>query len=207
MALSKAKVREILSKAGVDSEHMQEALTEILDGNLASVDAVKEERDRYKEQAEKYQAAQKELDELKKAGDKDPYRVKYEALKEDFEDYKKGIEQKETKAKKVTAYKALLTEAGIPEKRISAILKVSDIDAMKLEKDGTLHDAEKLSEAIKEEWADFIPTQSEKGAEVANPPANNTGKGRMTREEIMKISDTTERQKAWAEFLEDERKM
>lgn len=170
---------------------------------------IKDERDRLKEEAEKIPGLQKqvkELEELAAHSEKDPYKVKYEAIKEEFEEYKKGIEQKETTAKKEAAYKDLLKKAGVSEKRIPAILKVTDVEGLEFDKQGDVKDADKLTESIKEEWADFIAVQTEKGAKVANPPASNTGKPVLSRKEIMEIEDTTERQKAWAEFLENERK-
>ena len=60
-------------------------------------------------------------------------------------------------------------------------------------------EADKLVENIKKEWAEFIVKSTEKGAQVGNPPANG-GKA-LSREEILKIKDTSERQKAIAENL------
>ena len=212
MALSKAKVREILSKAGVDAEHMQEALTEILDGNIASIEAVKEERDRYKENADKLPALQKELDVLKNNEGKSPYKVKYEALQEEmtdlknqFDKYKADVTEKEVKAQKVDAYRKLLKETGVSEKRIDAVIKVSDIDKLKIDNEGNLEDKNELVKNIQSEWNDFIVTQSEQGAQTANPP-QNTGVTKMTHDEIYKKDDhgryvlsTAERQKALIE--------
>lgn len=213
MSLSKAKVREILSKAGVDAEHMTEAMTEILDGNTASLEAIKEERDQYKEAAQRYEAAKKELEAFQKNGEKSPYKVKYEAvveerdaLKQQFEDYKNGIAAEKTVAKKKEAYRQLLKDTGVSEKRLDAIIKVSDFENLELGEDGKFTNADKLTEDIKKEWADFITTQQEQGANVPNPPAANKVDTPMSREEIMKIKDTSERQEAWAKFLENERK-
>ena len=64
------------------------------------------------------------------------------------------------------------TITGGSEKRIDAVLKVSNVDGIELE-DGKIKDADKLTENIKTEWADFIVTTQQKGANPANPPANN----------------------------------
>ena len=69
MALTKAKVREILSAAGVDSEHSHDAVEAIIDGHLSSIEALREEVAKYKEEAEKLPAVQKELDGFKKGED------------------------------------------------------------------------------------------------------------------------------------------
>lgn len=195
MALSKAKVREILSKAGVDSEHMQEALTEILDGNIASIDAVKEERDKYKKDAEKLESVQKELNDLKESIDKDdenPFKLKYEKKVEDFKELKKeydafkaDIEAKNVRQKKSEAFKQLLKDSNVSDKRINAIVKVSadTINAIEFDEEGKVKDSEKITDNIKTEWADFIVTEGKKGADTSTPPANTgdgDGKSRAT---------------------------
>lgn len=153
-------------KADLICERHKEVLNEIIT-----------ERDELKEKAEKLDAVQTQLNAYKEAeknGEKDTYKVKYEALKEDFEEYKKGIETKEVTAKKEAAYKKLLTEAGVSEKRIPSILRVTDLDSIELDDDGNAKDAEKYTESIKTEWSDFIQTTRTEGAEVANPPQQST---------------------------------
>jgi hypothetical protein len=133
-----------------------------------------------------------------KATSAEKWKTKYDALKDDFEAYKKDITAKETKATRTNAYKELLKQAGVSEKRLDAILKVSDIDSLEMGDDGKFKDADKILENIKTEWADFITTTETHGASTATPPSNNGG-GKMTKAEIMKIKDTSERQKAIAE--------
>lgn len=178
-------------KADLICERHKEVLTEI-----------KEERDKYREEAEKLPEIQKQLDvykEAEKNSEKDPYKVKYEAIKEEYAEYKKGIEAKETTAKKEEAYKQLLKNAGISEKRIASILKVSDIDGIELDEQGKPKNSEKLTESIKAEWADFIQTSQTEGAKIANPPSNNLSV--KSKKDIMAIKNTTERQNAWAEYI------
>ena len=132
-----------------------------------------------------------------KATSAEKWKTKYDALKEDFEAYKKDITAKETKATRSNAYKELLKQAGISEKRLDAVLKVSDIDSLEMGEDGKFKDSEKILENIKNEWADFITTTETQGAQTPTPPTNNGGK--MTKADIMKIKDTSERQKAIAQ--------
>lgn len=204
MALTKAQVREILSAAGVDGEHMSDAVEKIIDGHLASVNALREDIETYKADAGKLAEVQKELDAANtalSASKNDKWEVKYKALKEDFDAYKAEQVQKETHSAKETAYRALLKAAGISEKRIEAVLKVSDVDGVELTDKGEIKGADKLSASIKEEWADFIETTEVKGADTPTPPAN-TGGHTMTIEEIDKITDTEARQNAMAQNLE-----
>ena len=133
-----------------------------------------------------------------KATSAEKWKTKYDALKDDFDAYKKDITAKETKATRSNAYKELLKQAGISEKRLDAVLKVSDVDSLEMGEDGKFKDSEKILESIKTEWADFITTTETKGANTSTPPTNNGG-GKMTKADIMKIKDTSERQKAIAD--------
>lgn len=176
-----ALTRKMLEAMGVD----EKAIEQIIEAHSETVNALKAERDGYKGNAAKYESVQKELDELKAAaekGGKDPYKVKYEALKEEFESYKNDVSAKETKSAKENAYRALLKSAGISEKRIDTVLKVSDMDGVELDKEGKIKNSDKLTEQIKADWSDFIVKETETGAQTPNPPANNGGK--MTRAEI-----------------------
>ena len=186
-----ALTRKFLSALGIDAEKVDE----IIAAHTDVTDSLKAERDSYKSDAEKLAEVQKELDTLKAAGEKDPFKVKYEAIKEEYENYKKDQDAKELAANKSVAYRALLKEAGVSDKRIDAVLKVSDIDSVELDKEGKIKDASKLIETIKSEWSDFIQTESSKGVDTPNPPSN-TGNTYKTKEEIYSIKDTAQRQQA-----------
>ena len=193
-----ALTRKFLSAMGIEADKVDEIIT----AHVEVTDALKEERDRYKKDAETLPDIQKELDDLKKATEKngnDPYKVKYEAIKEEFDNYKSEITAEKNKAKKEAAYRNLLKEAGVSEKRIDSIIKVTDVDALELDDEGKAKKADEITKSIKEEWADFIVTEEKKGANVSNPPQNNGGSKYTSRDEIMKITDRTERRKAIAE--------
>ena len=166
-------INNAVGKEFVDKKRYNEKLTEI--------DALKGE----KQNAED------------KATGAEKWKTKYDALKDDFEAYKKDVSAKESKATKENAYKKLLKEAGVSEKRIDAVLRVSDVDSLEMEDDGSFKDSDKILESIKEEWSDFITTTETRGAKTATPPKSTNVK--MTKEEIMKIEDDGERQKAIAE--------
>ena len=122
-------------------------------------------------------------------------------LQGEFTDYKNDISEKDKKASKKEAYTKLLKEVGISDKRIGSVVKVADFGSIELDEDGGIKDADKLRDSIKEEWSDFIETQSVKGAKTENPPANNGASG-ITKEEILAIKDTVTRQRAMAEHKE-----
>lgn len=189
--------RKFLSALGIEDDKVDE----IIGAHTETVNALKEQRDAYKADAEKLPGVQKDLDDMKAAAEKngkDAYKVKYEALKEEFEDYKDQQKQKETHARKEDAYRELLKEAGVSEKRINAVLKVSDVDAIVIDDEGKIQDAADLKKSIGEEWADFIVREDIKGTKTPNPPAGS-GKVYKTKDEIMAIKDTRERQSAIAE--------
>lgn len=156
---------------------------------------------------ERYKAKLTELDALKEkhqtvednAMTAEKWKTKYESVKSDFEEYKKQQLAKDARAAKQAAYRELLKEAKVSEKRFDAILKVSDVDSFELEQNGKLKDEKKLLEGIKTEWADFIVTDAVIGASTPSPQASASGVGKKTKDEILAIKDVEERQKAIAE--------
>ena len=191
-----AFTRKMLKAMGIE----EEKIDQIIDAHSETVDALKADRDAYKEDAEKLAAVQKELNALKAKGD-DGYKAKYEAEKAAHDALKADIAAKETKKAKTDAYRELLKGANIDEKRIATILRAEapTIDKIELDADGKIKNAEQYTESIKSDWADFIVTQSAKGANTATPPANGGAATTKTKEDIMKIKDAGERQKAIAE--------
>lgn len=179
MALS----RKMLQAMDIQAEKIDE----IINAHAETVNALKEERDSFKSEVDTLKAqveglqkvekdlekANEEIEKFKKAD----WEGKYNDVKGEYDTFKKDTETKATKAAKVEAYKKLLTNAGIPEKRIPTIMKVSDVDSVELDDEGEIKDAETLTESVKTEWADFIPTEETHGASVPRPPKNNGGDG------------------------------
>lgn len=192
-----ALTRKMLKAMSIEDEKIDQ----IIEAHTETVNALKEERDSFKADAEKLPNIEKELSKLKEDATKDdgknPYKVKYEAIKEEYESYKKDIAKKETLSAKENAYRDLLKGCGVNEKRINAVIKVTDLGSVELDENGKIKDADALSKSIKDEWSDFITTSETKGASTSTPPAN-TG-GRMSKEEILAIKDTAQRQQKMLE--------
>lgn len=156
---------------------------------------------------ERYKAKLSEIEDLKEGkqtaedsvATAEKWKTKYEGIKQELADLKKSYQAKETRAQKTDAYRALLKEIGVNDKRIDAILKVTDLDGIELDAEGKLKDAAGLKKTAKEEWSDFIVTTHTQGAQTATPPSGKVAP--KSREEIVKIKDPTERQAAWAEFM------
>ena len=180
--------RKMLKAMGIE----EEKIDQIIEAHTETLDAVKADRDSYKEDAQKLAAVQKELDALK-ADKGESYKEKYEKEHKAFEDFKNEQTAKETKAAKSKAYRELLKDAGVSDKRFDGIIKLTDLDGIELDADGKIKDADKHAETIKKEWADFIVSSRTTGTKTQNPPANNGGKTTMTRAEIMAIKDDAER--------------
>ena len=171
MALTKSQVKEILSAANVPLENMYTAITKIMEGHIASLDALREERDKYKVDAEKLPQVQKELDTLK-ATPVDDYKVKYESEHTALEELKTQIAKDNLNRQKSTLYRKLLTESGIDEKRLDAVLRLTDLDKIEI-KDGKLTNKDALVKGIKSEWSDYIVDEKMKGASPATPPSGD----------------------------------
>lgn len=192
MALS----RKFLSALGLEAEKIDQ----IIEAHSETVESLKEQRDGFKAEAEKLAGITNERDnlkeELKKAmsasdekynalkaefdkakSDNEALQAEYnksktdnESLKNEFEAYKADISAKEIRAKVESAYRDILREVGVSEKRINSIIRVTNFDDMKLDEKGGLDDASTLKESAKKDWADFIVTEHEKGVTVPTPP-------------------------------------
>jgi len=200
MSLTNAQVREILSQAGVDSEHMSEAVRKIVEGHTTSIEALREERDAYKAEASKTAEVQKALDEatekLKSYANKD-----YDALAKEYAGFKADVEKKSARAQKEEAFKGIMKDAGIPERHYAKIMKYSPVDDITFDDKGKVKDSDAIMKTLKEEWGDHIERSSTSGAVSSNPPSAINGGKVLSKDEIMKIEDTSERQAAWGAFL------
>lgn len=189
-----ALTRKFLSAMGIEADKVDEIIT----AHTEVTDALKTERDKYKKDADELPKVQAQLDEALKKGD-DAYKEKYEQEHKAFEDYKKTQDAEALQRKKKSAYREILKEAGIQDKRIDAVLKVSGdvINKIELDDDGKVKDADELTKAAAKEWPEFIAKEETRGTNTQSH--EGTGSGGMSKEDIMKIKDDTERQRAIAE--------
>ena len=194
--------RKALVAMGIDAEKIDQ----IIEMHTETVDAIKAEKDAAKDEARKYKAdsdrlgeVEKELSDLKaKADQPDAYKEKYTALKKEYETFKGEITAKETKAAKTKAYREMLQEIGVSDKRIDTVMKVADLSSIELDEAGAIKDVENLKASAKDEWSDFIVSNGKKGADTPTPPSN-VGGNKKTKDEIMAIKDAEARQQAMLE--------
>lgn len=205
MAFSVKQVKAKLQEYGVSAEQLDTAAEYFCRAHATDLDAIKEERDALKRDAETLASVQKELDAIK-AQPGDGYKEKYQKVKADFEKYMADTEAAAALEAKKTAYTEVCKDAGLSEKGVAKALKYADWDAVELDDAGKVKDAKNHIKALKEEWAEHIVTTTTQGATTPNPPANNGGSIK-SREEIYKrdenghfLLDASQRQAALAQI-------
>ena len=104
-----------------------EQISAIMDEHVAVTDRMKNEIEQYKAAANQLPEVQKELDDLKGGED---YRAKYDAEHQAFEDYKAKVAAEANEASVKAAYRKLLADERISEKRLDSVMKVTDFSGM-----------------------------------------------------------------------------
>lgn len=172
-----AFTRNFLKTMSLTDEQVQA----IMEEHTSVTEALKAQRDKfeadaknYKVEADKVPGLEKQISDAKSGDD---FEAKYKKEHQDFEDYKKQIAAQEQTAKVKAAYRKLLLDEKINEKRVDSVLKLTDFSEMKLDKDGNLENLDALKENIGKEWGEFKITQRERKQTVATPPENGNQGG------------------------------
>lgn len=195
---TRKNVREILGDACTD-----EIENKLMALHIGVVDPMKDELAEYKAKAEQLDAVTKERDELKAGGD---FKQKFEDERKAFEDFKKGITAKETRAAKEKAVREYLTSKNITGGNLDIAMRglSAEIDAAELDGE-KIKDTKPLDDLIGGTFKGLVVTSTVTGTQTANPPANGGG-GKLTKADIFKrdekgryVMSTAERQKALAE--------
>lgn len=184
-----ALTRKLLKGMGLTEEQIDS----VIDAHTETVDALKTQIKALETDANTLKDVQKELDGYKTGKD---WKGEYDKLDKSFKDYKAEIAGKEALQAKQAAFRKLLTAENIPGKFHDRIIKMTDFDGMEMDGD-TLKDEAEQRASIKKEWGEYVATTDSKGDRPETPPAN--GKATRTKDEILAIKDTSERQKAIAE--------
>ena len=194
--------RKMLKAMGIEEDAIEqiiEAHTETTDSLKAERDGYREEAGKVNGLEQRLEAANKALeeaasdngyDELKKRYDTEHAEYEklvkkneqlaekakeFDGIKAEYEEYKQGVESKETHRAKRSAYKKLLKDAGISQKYMGPVLRVADVDTIELEEDGTVKDAEAIIEKVKTDWPEFIAKVETHGADPETPPEPTGG--------------------------------
>lgn len=189
-----AMTRKALKAMGLTEEQIDS----IIDMHTETVDGLREQVNTYKADAQRLPSVQKELDDLKK-GDGEDWKSKYEAEKSAHDKTKSDHAAEKTAAQNEKLFRGVLTTVGITGKRADQIVKLTDMSAFKV-KDGAYEDAAAVEKHVRDEYSEFVPQQTQTGANVPNPPGNSGGK--MTKEQIMAIKDSSARRAAIAQNMD-----
>lgn len=193
--------RKMLKAMGIE----EDKIDQIIEAHSETVEALKADRDKLKKDADKIEDLQNQLDDANKKLSKAVTKEDYDKLKNEYDNFKSDTNSKDALRAKQAAYRELAKTAGLSEKGIEKAVKYANFDEVELDNDGKIADAEKHSEAIKNEWSDYVETTTIKGANTATPPANSDNT-KLTKADIYKKDDkgryvmsAAERQKALAE--------
>ena len=198
-----ALTRKSLKAMGLTDEQVDS----IVEMHAETVDGLKDKLKTAEEKANKLDGVEKELNDLKAQGD-GGFKDKYEKEHKAFTEYKADVERKASHDTKEAAVKAYLESKNITGANLKIAMRAvgNMIDGMELDGE-KLAATDSLDELIKDggDLAGLVVKTSTKGADTANPPANNGGKA-MTRADLYKkdehgryIMSAQERQKALAE--------
>lgn len=187
---TRAEIRNILGDAC--TEEIENRLVAL---HLGVVDPLKDDLTKYKADAEKLPSVQKQLDDLKAAGD-GGYKEKYEKEHSDFEAFKTDITAKESKAAKEKAVRAYFESKNITGANLDLAMRGCGEEMAALELDGEkIKDTKSLDALVDGTYKGLVSKQTVR----VNTGARFNGGGKpMTKDEIMQITDRAERRAAIA---------
>ena len=187
---TRAEIRNILGEAC--TEEIENRLVAL---HLGVVDPLKDDLTKYKADAEKLPGVQKELDDLKAAGD-GGYKEKYEKEHSAFEAFKTDITAKESKAAKEKAVRAYFKSKNITGANLDLAMRGCGEEMAALELDGEkIKDTKSLDALVDGTYKGLVSKQTVRFDTGAR--CNGGGKP-MTKDEIMQINDRAERRAAIA---------
>lgn len=200
-----ALTRKLLKGLGLTDEQVDT----IIEAHTETVEGLKGDIQKYKDDAEKLPKVQKELDDLKKEGG-DDYKAKYDKEHQDFQAYRDGIAKKEAAAAKEKAARAYFESKGIPAKSMGLVIRGAKGEIDGLELDGEkIKDASALDSLLDGDYKGLIGRSKKTGTDTETPP--DASGGAKSRADIYKKDDkgryilsASERQKALAENMASE---
>lgn len=187
---TRAEIRNILGDAC--TEEIENRLVAL---HLGVVDPLKDDLTKYKADAEKLPSVQKQLDDLKAAGD-GGYKEKYEKEHSAFEAFKTDITEKESKAAKEKAVRAYFESKNIAGANLDLAMRGCGEEMAALELDGEkIKDTKSLDALVDGTYKGLVSKQT---VRVDTGARFNGGGKPMTKDEIMQITDRAERRAAIA---------
>ena len=157
--------RTDLSKMGVPEEFHSQIIAKHRD----TVDEIKDERDRYKAEAEKVPGLEAERDSWKNKAEDGTAAARIEELEKQVH----GYETEKLNGVKRAALTTLLEKIGIDKRGFPRVLAATDLGTIEMDGEA-IKDANKLAESLKTEWSDLISEPGKTGKTPPTPPQNKT---------------------------------
>ena len=184
-----ALTRKYLKSIGLNEDQIEGVIEE----HTSVTNDLKETIKTLQADADKLPIVQKELDDLKAAGD-GGYKEKYEAEVKAHKEYRQQIESEKETARTDADVLALCKEAGIArESSLRLIAKDFDRSKIKRGEDGKITNHDDLVSSIKTDYADFVGTPGNHGTPPTTPPTGGGGSSK-TKKEIIDMNDPVARQ-------------
>ena len=175
--------RKLLKGMGLTDEQVDT----IIEAHTDTVDGLKEQVKTYKADAEKLPNVQKELDDLKAAGD-GGWEEKAKDFEKKYNDLVAENKNKETKAAKESAAKAFFESKGITGNSLEIAMRGSSTEIAALELDGEeIKDSSALDALVNGTFKALVSTTTTKGANISNPPITTPNKA-YSADDIRKMS-------------------
>lgn len=179
---TRAEIRNILGEAC--TEEIENRLVAL---HLGVVDPLKDDLTKYKADAEKLPNVQKELDDLKAAGD-GGWEEKAKDFEKKYNDLVAENKNKETKAAKESAAKAFFESKGITGNSLEIAMRGSSAEIAALDLDGEkIKDSSALDALVNGTFKALVSTTTTKGANIPNPPVTTPNKA-YSADDIRKMS-------------------
>ena len=178
-----ALTRKSLKAMGLTDEQVDS----IIEMHSETVDGLKEQVKTYKADAEKLPNVQKELDDLKAAGD-GGWEEKAKDFEKKYNDLVAENKNKETKAAKESAAKAFFESKGITGNSLEIAMRGSSAEIAALDLDGEkIKDSSALDALVNGTFKALVSTTTTKGANIPNPPITAPNKA-YSADDIRKMS-------------------
>lgn len=178
-----ALTRKALKAMGLTDEQVDS----IIEMHTDTVDGLKADISKYKGDAEKLPGVQKELDDLKAAGD-GGWEEKAKDFEKKYNDLVAENKNKETKAAKESAAKAFFESKGITGNSLEIAMRGSSAEIAALDLDGEkIKDSSALDALVNGTFKALVSTTTTNGANIPKPPITTPDKA-YSADDIRKMS-------------------
>ena len=133
----------------------------IIDANAETLKEIREERDRYKADAEKLPGVQKQLDDLKaEIPAKYVSKEDHEKTVTEYQQYKADVDAEKSRAAREKAAREYYESKGIKGADLSIAMRGSsaEVAALKLKADGTIEDTATLDALVQGDFSRLVGT-------------------------------------------------